>query len=114
MEIEETILSLIKSRKKGILQNELWKKAEIDRRKCSRILDKFEKEGKIVREEESNKGARTYRIRYIEKKDEPAIRDFKLLLVGEMFIPCTGCTLECAPEHCMPLSEWIFQLIEEE
>ncbi|MCZ7362070.1 MAG: winged helix-turn-helix transcriptional regulator [Candidatus Methanoperedens sp.] len=48
MEVEEKILKLIRSRKKGILQNELWKKAEIDRRKCSRIIEKFEKEGRIV------------------------------------------------------------------
>jgi Lrp/AsnC family leucine-responsive transcriptional regulator len=56
MEIEETVLKLIKSRKKGILQNELWKKAEIDRRKCSRIVDKLEKEGKIVREKGKGEG----------------------------------------------------------
>ena len=112
MEAEEKVLKLIKSRKKGILQNELWKKAEIDRRKCSRIVDKFEKEGKIIREQESDKGSRTYRIRYVEEKKEP-VKNFQLLLVGDMFSPCTGCTLECAPEQCVPLSEWILHLINE-
>ena len=110
MEAEEKVLKLIKSRKKGILQNELWKKAEIDRRKCSRIIDKFEKEGIISREQESDKGTRTYRIKYIEKKAEP-VKNFRLLLVGDMFSPCTGCTLECVPQHCVPLSEWVFRLI---
>ncbi len=113
MEIEEKVLKLIKSKKNGILQNELWKKAEIDRRKCSRIIDKLEKEGKIIREQESDKGSRTYRIKYKEKKDETT-REFKLLLVGEIFEPCAGCILECIPEHCMPLSEWVFCLVEEE
>ena len=112
MEVEEKILKLIRSRKKGILQNELWKKAEIDRRKCSRIIEKFEKEGRIVREEETTKGTRTYRIRLSEKKQEKE-KEFKLLLVREMFAPCTGCTIECIPETCPPLSEWVFYLTEE-
>ncbi len=113
MEIEEKILKLIKSRKKGILQNELWKKAEIDRRKCSRIVDKLEKEGKIIREQESTGGTRTYRIRVAEKVEKEKVRDFRLLLVKDMFAPCTGCTLECIPEQCVPLSEWVFHLMEE-
>ncbi len=111
MEIEELVLKLIKSKKKGILQNELWKKAEIDRRKCSRIVDKLEKEGKIVREEETNKGTRTYRIRFTEKKEEK-VKDFKLLMVGDIFTPCTGCARECVPETCPPLSEWVFYLTD--
>lgn len=111
MEAEEKVLKLIKSRKKGILQNELWKKAEIDRRKCSRIIDKFEKERLITREPETDKGTRTFRIKFIEKA-EPKVKDFSLLLVGDMFSPCTGCNLECVPQHCEPLSQWILRLIE--
>jgi Lrp/AsnC family leucine-responsive transcriptional regulator len=114
MEIEETVIKLIKSRKKGILQNELWKKAEIDRRKCSRIVDKLEKEGKIVREQESTRGTRTYRIRLTGKKEKEKTRDFRLLLVKDIFAPCTGCGLECVPEQCLPLSEWVSHLIEEQ
>ncbi len=113
MEIEDKVLKLIKSRKKGILQNELWKKAEIDRRKCSRIIDKLEKDGKIIREPETDNGTRTFRIRILEKKEEK-IRDFKLLLVGDLIEPCAGCALECVPEHCMPLSEWVLCLVNEE
>ena len=112
MEIEEKVLELIKSSKDGILQNELWKRAEIDRRKCSRIIDRLEKEGKIIRHRETKKGVRTYRIRYIEKKE--ISRDYRVLLADDMFEPCAGCTLECIPEHCMPLSEWIFCLVDEE
>lgn len=114
MEVEENILKLIKSRKKGILQNELWKKADIDRRKCSRIVDKLEKEGKIVREAETSKGTRTYRIMLAGAKEPEKVRDFKPLLAGNMFAPCTGCALECIPETCQPLSEWVLYLINEE
>src|SRR3972149_7167907 len=109
MEVEEKVLKLIRSRKKGILQNELWKKAEIDRRKCSRIVEKLENDGLIVREEETNKGSRTYRIKFAEKKEEK-IKNFKLLLVKGIFAPCTGCARECVPETCPPLSEWVFYL----
>ncbi len=112
MEIEEKILKLIKSRKNGILQSELWKKAEIDRRKCSRVIDKLEKEGKIIRKPESDKGTRTYRISYVEKKE--ITRDFRLLMVGDIFDPCAGCALECVPEHCIPLTDWVFCLVSEE
>ena len=112
MDIEEKVLKLIKSRKKGILQNELWKKAEIDRRKCSRIVEKLEKEGKIAREEESNNGTRTYRIRFTQKKEEK-IKNFDILLVRDMFAPCTGCAFECVPEACARLSEWVYYLTEE-
>ncbi len=112
MEIEEKILKLIKSKKNGILQSELWKKAEIDRRKCSRIIEKLEKEGKIIRQPESDKGTRTYRISYVEKKE--ITRDFRLLIVGDIFDPCAGCVLECVPEHCIPLSDWVFCLVNDE
>ncbi|MCZ7398495.1 MAG: MarR family transcriptional regulator [Candidatus Methanoperedens sp.] len=112
MDTEEKILKLIKSRKNGILQNELWKKAKIDSSKCSRILAKFEKEGKISREKESKKGVKTYLIKYLGKKEEKT-RNFKLLLIGDMFSPCTGCALECAPEQCIPLSEWVYCLEKE-
>lgn len=106
MDIEEKLLKLIKAKKKGVLQSELWKKAKIDSSKCSRILAKLEKEGKISREQEKAKGSKTYLIKFIGKKEAPT-KNFKLLLVGEFFSPCTGCALECEPERCVPLSQWV-------
>ena len=105
MDIEEKLLKLIKSKKKGILQNELWKKAKIDSSKCSRIVARLEKEGKISREPSD----RTYLIKYLQEKKEK-IKNFKLLLIGDMFSPCTGCALECVPEQCVTLSEWVYRL----
>lgn len=112
MDIDEKLLRLIKSKKNGILQSELWKKAKIDSSKCSRIVAKLENEGKISREPYSNNGSRTYLIKSLEKKEQLA-KDFKLLLIGDMFSPCTGCTLECIPEQCIPLSEWVYCLESE-
>lgn len=108
MDIEETLLKLVKSRKKGIPQNELWKKAKIDSSKCSRLVARLEKEGKISRTPELINGSRTYLIKPVQKKE--INRNFKLLLNGDMFSPCTGCILECEPEQCAPLSEWVYCL----
>ncbi|MDP2846117.1 MAG: Lrp/AsnC family transcriptional regulator [Candidatus Methanoperedens sp.] len=112
MDIEEKLLKLIKSKKKGILQSQLWKTAKIDSSKCSRILAKLEKEGKIKREQETAKGSKTYLIKFIGKKEEPT-KNFNLLLVGDFFSPCTGCALECVPEGCAPLSQWVYCLEKE-
>ena len=112
MDIEEKILKLIKSKKNGLLQNELWKTAKIDSSKCSRIVAKLEKDGLITREQNSSKGTKTFLIRSVIKKEEKA-KNFKLLLSKEVFSPCTGCSLECVPENCMPLSEWVHGLQNE-
>jgi DNA-binding MarR family transcriptional regulator len=109
MDIEEKILKLIKSKPNGILQNELWKTAKIDSSKCSRIVSKLEKEGLISREQDSSKGSKTYLIKSIEKKQEK-VKNYKLLLIEDIFSPCTGCSIECVPEQCIPLSEWVYRL----
>ncbi len=111
MGIEEDVLELIKSREDGILQSEIWKITNIDRRKCSRIVDKLMKKGLITREPEISNGSRTYRIRYVEKKG--LNKNFRLLIAGGKFSPCTGCMTECLPEECPHLSEWVYSLVEE-
>lgn len=113
MDIEEKLLKLIKSSKKGILQNVLWKKTKIDSSKCSRIVVKLMKEGKITREPSQDNGTRTYLITIPKEKKEKPAKNFRLLLIGDRFSPCTGCVLECIPEQCIPLSEWIYALEEE-
>lgn len=110
MEEEEKVLKLIRSKKKGILQSELWKLAKIDSRKCSSIVTDLEKKGIITRElDPENKRTKIIKINQIKKIK----KNFKLLMVGEMFSPCTGCAIECVPEKCMDLSEWVSFLIEE-
>ncbi len=110
MEEEDKILKLIKSKKKGILQSDLWKLAKIDSRKCSSIVTDLEKKGIITREtDHENKKSKI--IKFVQKKNVK--KNFKLLLVGKMFSPCTGCAIECVPEKCMDLSEWVSSLIIE-
>jgi predicted transcriptional regulator len=109
MEIEEKILKMILSKKSGILQNELWKTAKIDSSKCSRIVTKLKNDGLITREQDSSKGTKTYLIKAVVKKEKKA-KNFKLLLTKDLFSPCTGCSLECVPENCIPLSEWVYCL----
>jgi len=112
MDIEEKILKLIKTKKDGILQNELWKTAKIDSSKCSRIVAKLAKDGFITREQNSSKGTNTFLIKPVMIKEEKA-KNFDLLTAKNMFSPCTGCSLECIPENCMPLSEWVYGLQDE-
>ncbi|CAG0958285.1 MAG: MarR family transcriptional regulator [Candidatus Methanoperedens sp.] len=112
MDIEEKILMLIQSRKSGILQNELWKTGKIDSSKCSRIVMKLEKDGLITREQDSSKGTKTYLIKPVIKKENKA-KNFNLLLIKDLFSPCTGCSLECIPENCLNLSEWVYKLQNE-
>lgn len=113
MDIEEEIINIIRLNKEGILQKDIWKCIDIDRRKCSRIINKLYKEKKIIKISEPNKNSRTYRIKLPEEKKPKKSKDFKALIVGDMFSPCTGCRLDCIPEHCPELSEWIFILTME-
>ncbi|MDI6903245.1 MAG: hypothetical protein QMC77_05860 [Methanocellales archaeon] len=36
---------------------------------------------------------------------------FKLMMADGMFSPCSGCTMECVPERCIPLGRWIQALL---
>lgn len=109
MGTEEEALNLIRKNKEGVYQNALWKELGIDSRKCSRIVTKLEKEGKITREPATSNGSKTYLI----KITAPVKQSYDLLLAGDMFSPCTGCRLACQPESCELLSEWILHLVEE-
>lgn len=109
MGIEEDTLDLITKNKEGIYQNVLWKELDIDSRKCSRIVAKLLKEGKITREKATANGSNTYLI----KATSPEKKTFELLLSGNMFSPCTGCRLACQPESCEALTKWILHLREE-
>jgi DNA-binding MarR family transcriptional regulator len=113
---EDAILDIIKSRKDGILQNALWKVAGIDSRKCSRIVKKLLDKNLITRESAVSGGSRTYLIKVVEEVvPEKLWEDSRRYLISNgLFSVCTGCTLECAPEYCEFLTEWIFNLLAEE
>jgi len=104
----EEALECIKTSEDGILQCDLWKRLDIDSRKCSRMVIKLMNKQLITREPESVKGVRTYRLRCTEVPDS---NRFESLLADNIFAPCAGCISECVPEHCPELSEWIFTII---
>lgn len=110
MDLEEEAYNIIRRHKDGVFQNVIWKELDIDSRKCSRIIKKLLDKDLIIREVAVSNGARTYLLKAKEEVKEK----YDLLLAGEMFSPCTGCTGDCEPEYCGRLSEWIGNLMEEE
>jgi len=110
MDLEEEAYNIIRRHKDGVFQNVIWKELDIDSRKCSRIIKKLLDKDLIVREVGVSNGARTYLLKAKEEVKEK----YDLLLAGEMFSACTGCTFDCEPEYCGKLSEWIGNLIAEE
>jgi DNA-binding MarR family transcriptional regulator len=110
MDLEEEAYDIIKKHTEGVFQNIIWKELQIDSRKCSRIIKKLLDKDLIIREVGVSNGARTYLLRAKEEIKEK----YDLLLAGEMFSACTGCSCDCEPEYCGRLSEWIGKLMEEE
>ena len=106
MDLEEEAYNIIKSHKEGVFQNLIWKELNIDSRKCSRIIKKLLDKDLIVREVGVSNGARTYLLKAKEEVKEK----YDLLLAGNLFSACTGCTGDCQPEYCGRLSEWIENL----
>lgn len=109
MDLEEEAYNIIKRHKEGVFQNVIWKELDIDSRKCSRIIKKLLDKDLILREVGVSNGARTYLLKAKEEVKEK----YDLLLAGELFSACTGCTGDCQPEYCGRLSEWIGSLIQE-
>jgi len=109
---EEEMIELIKSNREGILQSDVRKNLGIDSKKCSRLVSKLMKKHQIRREPELAKGRNTFRL-YPLVFAGPGEKHKKLLAKGK-FSPCTGCTLDCSPETCYLLNEWIYAVIEEE
>lgn len=109
---EEEMLELVRSRRQGILQSEIRKSMGIDSKKCSRIVNKLMKKHLVRREPELADGRNTFRLYSIEFTG-PAEKHKKLLAAG-VFSPCTGCSLECFPETCYLLNDWVYAIIEEE
>ena len=110
MDLEEEAYNIIRRHKDGVFQNVIWKELDIDSRKCSRIIKKLLDKDLIIREVGVSNGARTYLL----KAKEDVKEKYDLLLSGDMFSACTGCTGDCEPEYCGRLSEWIGNLMVEE
>jgi Uncharacterized membrane-associated protein/domain len=109
LDIEEKVFNLIKNTPGGIYQNEVWKKTSIDSRKCSRILKKLMDAELILREEAVVSGTKTYLLKTAAEEKK---RNYDVLMVKNVFSPCTGCFGECRPEYCPALTFWIMNISE--
>ena len=109
IDIEEKVFSLIKKNGGGIYQNEIWKKTNIDSRKCSRILKKLLDAELIIREEAVVNGTKTYLLKTAAEEKK---RNYSMLMVKSDFSPCTGCFGECRPEYCPALTFWVMNISE--
>ena len=109
IDIEEKVFGLIKRNVGGIYQNEIWKKTNIDSRKCSRILKKLLDAELITREEAVVSGTKTYLLKTAAEEKK---RNYNMLMVKGEFSPCTGCFGECRPEYCPALTFWTMNISE--
>jgi len=69
-EITEQCLKIIESHENGILQCDLWKLANIDSRKCSRIVDFLLNQNLIERTAVKEDNIRTFRLKKIQSLEE--------------------------------------------
>ncbi len=109
--LEEKAIKLINTAgKEGILQQELWKKLEIDSREGSKLVLRLIKKGLVKKEAVTVDGKRTYKL-YSKKKPVDTIVDLRTLIE----IPCFTCRFfkECGPGgvwnpvNCTILEEWL-------
>jgi L-fucose isomerase-like protein len=105
IDFEKTIHYMLSINKDGVVQCDIWKTLNMDRRKCASILAKFEKKGEITKTKTVCRGAPSYIIKLVTKKE----KDYSALLSGGIFSPCAGCLTndDCAPETCVALSNWL-------
>jgi len=96
-DIDKKILDYLAKRRRGVPQNELWKKLKINSRDASRSLIKLESAGLIKREPIVHKGRRTYLVKPVKDKYEEIlgiggkIREDVIDFNGFLDIPCMYC-----------------------
>ncbi len=89
----------------GIHQSEFWKELDVDSRKGSRIIEKFEERGLVEREETVYNGHNTYLITPVR---DPKDLNFSLLMAGDMLSPFVGD--EEIDAQSDAFSQWVMQL----
>ncbi len=114
---------ILKHRKKGIYQNDLWKILGINSREASRIVAKLMKRGLIIRKPAVNRGRKTYLILPAPpKKPTKAKKKLELKFLTKidirpfLDIPCVKCPFidKCYeggfydPTNCPWLEEWLY------
>ncbi|MFC1802724.1 transcriptional regulator [Thermoproteota archaeon] len=110
--IEQNALKLIfEAGEEGLFQSKLWKTLEVSSREGSRIANKFEEKGKVIRKKVLNEGRWTYKLFF---KKEP------VTLESVEGCPCLICPEvdKCFrggkqdPNICLDLTAWIDSRID--
>ncbi len=83
-----------------ITQAEITKILGIDHRDVSKLIGEMIKEH-IIKKKRVD---RTYLLELNGHEEE---KDFTLLLCGDKFTPCAGCSEDCDPTLCQKLTDWI-------
>ena len=124
-ELDTRAITLIRSKRTGVLQNDLWKELEISSRDCTRLLVRLLDAGLVTRSQDKNGSSRTYRVCAVvqakmagvskgaeadESVDECLEFDPMLLMAGESIVPCVACSDECNVAECPMLEEWVYDL----
>lgn len=115
VKLESLALELIRENSGSILQNELWKKLNLDSREGSRLVLRLLKKGLIRREEVMVNGRKTYRLFIVEETGKRKNLVLKVRLETVMKIPCFTCPIleECghselsSPQTCQLLDSWL-------
>ncbi len=82
-----------------IAQKELQHKLSLSSQDTSRLIQLMSKEHLIKREK--------LKIGYLIMKNGVYPIDSPLLNKVGIFSPCTGCKIDCAPEICSSITDWI-------
>ncbi len=92
------------------LQSDIWKKTNIDRRTCSKLM-KILKDEHVIKRTKVKGGS--YMIERIDVKNTNLpnqIRFSSLLSNNGKFSPCTACVIDCNPETCNIINNWILDI----
>lgn len=87
-----------------IYQTDAWKLMQISHQDMSDIVKLMLSENLIKRMPAKTKGRYTY---LLEPNHQKKKKDYSSMIAGQIFAPCTGCSIDCSPVHCVKLTQWI-------
>lgn len=92
------------------LQSDIWKTTNIDRRTCSKLIKILEDEKVIKRTKAKGKTYMIERINFKNITPDNKTRFSALVSDNGKFSPCTACVIDCNPETCNVINNWILDI----
>lgn len=86
-----------------MMQSEIWKKLNIERRDCSRLISILVKQKLVKR----TKVGGTYMVEKLDGNKSEVKNNFSALISGGAISPCIGCGMDCEPGICLLLHKWV-------